>query len=184
MHIERIPGFAICAECGARNRLGPCAACGMLTCADCRGQDDCVVCFRERVERVRRAVRRAAVRQSFRRAGVVMAVSFCGLAALGASFLPEPRPVAYHDPHLVLVARAGVRFVADAVLRWSDANGARCPDGLGALRRGGYLLAPPIDPWGETLLFGCAEAPRSFVVVSKGPDRELGSDDDVLLAFP
>jgi hypothetical protein len=107
-----------------------------------------------------------------------------GLAAVGAALLPDHGTAVFADPHAVMVARGQVRFVSEAVVRFSDTQNQRCPASLATLEREGYLLAAPIDPWGEPLLYGCVEAPRAFVVMSKGPDRQVGTEDDVMIAEP
>lgn len=185
MLTERIPGFAICAHCGARRGLGACPACGLLVCPECRGPDRCVVCHCERVERERRARRRAALERAGRRAGVIACVAFSGVAAVGAALLPDAPPMSFAaDPHLRIVAHGQVRFVADAVQKWAEVRGGGCPASLHDLRSDGFLVAAPVDPWGEPLLFGCVSEPHAWVVMSKGPDRLAGTDDDVTFARP
>ena len=34
------------------------------------------------------------------------------------------------------------------------------------------------------LLFGCVDGPRAYVVLSKGPDREVGTPDDLIVTAP
>jgi hypothetical protein len=182
---ERVPGFAICAHCGARRSLRACSACGLLVCPECRAPDRCVVCHCERVERERRARRRAALETAGRRAGVVACVAFSGLAAVGAALLPDAPPTSFAgEPHLRLVAHGQVRFVADAVQHWSETRGGGCPDSLRELRAEGFLISPPVDPWGEPLLLGCIAEPHAWVVMSKGPDRLAGTADDITYARP
>jgi hypothetical protein len=148
------------------------------------GSIECVVCYRERVAAVRREIRRATVVQVARRAAVVGCVAVSGAAAAGAALLPEARLPVAADPHVTFVARGEVRFVGDAVQRYSDAHGATCPGSLANLRKEGYLLIAPVDPWGEPLLYGCVESPRAFVILSKGADREVGTEDDLIFTSP
>ncbi|HEY7956223.1 MAG TPA: hypothetical protein VII38_13065 [Polyangia bacterium] len=184
MHIDRIPGFAICGHCGGRRGLSACGGCGLITCADCRGDGECVVCWRERLLAQRREARRRRLADLGRRAAVIACVAVSGAAAVGAALLPSAVPDGFGDPHALYVARSEVRFVGDAVTRFSDAHEGRCPASLGELRASGYLLAAPVDPWGEPLLYGCVDGPRAFVVISKGPDRQMGTDDDLMFASP
>jgi hypothetical protein len=144
----------------------------------------CVQCYRERMIALKRAMRRVALRHAARRVGVVGCVALSGAAAVGAALLPETSPVLFSDPHTEIVARGEVRFVGDAVQRYTETHGASCPSSLGDLRREGYLLAAPVDPWGQPLLYGCVEGPRAFVVMSKGPDQTLGTLDDLVFASP
>jgi hypothetical protein len=85
---DRIPGFAICARCGARQLLAPCPACGILVCGDCRGVRECAVCRGERLAAVEQERRRARRREVARRAAVVAMVAASGVTGLSAAFIP------------------------------------------------------------------------------------------------
>jgi hypothetical protein len=184
VHTYRIPGFAICARCGGKISLGPCHRCGLLVCRECRGGGECMLCCREELLARIRVDRHRRMRRLGHQVGVAACIAATALAGLGAALLPDPPLPVSSEGHGEAVARAEVRFVADAVERYFDSHGATCPPSLGELRREGYLAAPPVDPWGEPLLYGCMEAPRSFVVLSKGPDRLAGTADDVDVAVP
>jgi hypothetical protein len=184
VHTDRIPGFAICARCGGRSALGPCYRCGLLMCRECRGQGECVICRRDALTMRMRLQRREKLRRFGHRAGVGACIAATALAGVGAALIPDPPLVAGNDGHAQIVARGEVRFVADAVQRYWESHAATCPASLGELRAEGYLLAAPVDPWGEPLLFGCIDEPRSFVVLSKGPDRLAGTVDDISFATP
>jgi hypothetical protein len=186
VNTDRIPGFAICGRCGARHDLAPCWACGLITCSACRGDGQCAVCRRERQLAHARAIRQRTLRRLGHRLGVAACVVATGLAAVGAALIPEPpgAPGFESDAHNEIVARGEVRFVGEAIDRWSLAHAGTCPPSLGALRSEGYLVAPAIDPWGEPLLYGCVEQPHAFVVLSKGPDHRVGTHDDVVFATP
>jgi hypothetical protein len=183
VHTNRIPGFAICARCGSKNALAACFRCGLLMCKECRGGGECVLCYREELMVHVRAERQRRLRRLGHQVGVAACVAATVLAGVGAAFLPDP-PSPGNASHNAVVARGEVRFVANAVVHYWGSHGSTCPPSLGELQRQGYLVAPPIDPWGEPLLYGCIEAPRSFVVLSKGPDRLAGTADDVALAVP
>jgi hypothetical protein len=193
---ERIPGFAICGRCGVRDGLRACSRCGLLTCRTCRGEEtdrtwlatgevdfECAVCTSERLAELVRVARRRRWRRIGHQMGVFACAASIGLAAVGAALLPDPQPPPL-DEHDQVVARGQVRFVSDAIERWSDAHRARCPASLDALRQEGFLVAPAVDPWDEPLLYGCVESPRTFVVVSKGPDRRAGTADDIVFSVP
>lgn len=58
----------------------------------------------------------------------------------------------------------------------------RRPGGDSAPRRWVQLLEKiPLDPWGEPYEYAYPGRlnPRSFDLVSKGPDRQLGTEDDI-----
>jgi hypothetical protein len=40
------------------------------------------------------------------------------------------------------------------------------------------LTRAPVDPWGSRYVLACEEGAQP-VVTSPGPDRELGTDDDI-----
>jgi hypothetical protein len=42
----------------------------------------------------------------------------------------------------------------------------------------GIVTRKPVDPWGSAYAVTCAEGAQA-VVTSPGPDRELGTDDDI-----
>jgi hypothetical protein len=184
VYTHRVPGFAICARCGGRNQLDACYRCGMLMCKECRGGGACILCHRDEQAARARAERNRRLRLVGHRAGVAACIAATGMAGVGAALIPDRPSGLGSDGHTMIVARGEVRFVADAVQRFWDTHGGTCPASLGELRKEGYLLAAPVDPWGEPLLFGCIEAPRSFVILSKGPDRLAGTADDVAFAVP
>jgi hypothetical protein len=177
---QRIPGFAICARCGSRRALASCQRCGLIVCKDCRGGGECILCYREELEARQRYQRVRRRKQVAHQLGVAACIAATAMAGIGAALLPDPPP----PPRQSLVARGEVRFVAQAVERYWDAHGGICPPSLGQLQEEGYLLGPPLDPWGEPLLYGCVESPRSFVILSKGADHLAGTDDDIALALP
>jgi hypothetical protein len=115
---------------------------------------------------------------------VIGGIALSGIGVAGAALLPGSGLPGLDDGRLTLVARGEVRFVGESLLRYSDAHGATCPASLDELRKAGYIMSAPVDPWGEPLLFGCVEGPRAFVILSKGHDREVGTDDDVLFTSP
>jgi hypothetical protein len=185
VRIDRIPGFAICGCCAGRGPLVPCAQCGILTCRECGGgAGACRACRDDRARAEERERRMQRVAAGLRVAGVVACIGASGMAAVGAALLPDEELVGPTAAHMAIVARGEVRFVGDAVERWSTLHGAVCPSSLGELRREGLLLSAPVDPWGEPLVFGCVDGPRAYVVLSKGPDREAGTADDLMFAWP
>ncbi|MFT4557647.1 MAG: general secretion pathway protein G [Porticoccaceae bacterium] len=90
--------------------------------------------------------------------------------------------------------RISVRGVEQALKLYALDHGGDYPpvsDGLKSLVqspnardnrwRGPYLEKPPTDAWGSTLeyLFPGRNNPGGFDVVSPGPDRVSGTDDDI-----
>ena len=57
------------------------------------------------------------------------------------------------------------------------------PPGLSKIQWGGpYLEKPfPADPWGETMVYSADGATDQIKVTSKGPDKKLGTDDDIVV---
>ncbi len=80
-------------------------------------------------------------------------------------------------------ASVEVRMLADAVRLYYAKNG-RLPESLAVLAapddRGHRVLEElPGDPWGSAYALVPGERPRDFAVVSAGPDRAVGTADDV-----
>lgn len=151
-------------------------------CRDCRGSGECVLCCREEVESRQRLERLRRWKQVGHQVGVAACIAATAMAGVGAALLPDPPPSP--GVHQALAAHAQVRFIADAVERYWDSHDQTCPPSLGQLQEEGYLLGSTVDPWGEPLLFGCIESPRSFVILSRGADHLAGTADDVALALP
>lgn len=135
------------------------------------------------VVRMHEAQRMASRRHSRRRvvATVLVGVS---LAACGASTPPA-------QTAFVETARADVLQIRAAARRWIDAHVTEplevagehpsadyCPT-IAALKKA-QLVAPGVaekDPWGRRYRIECGLG--LYVVVSKGPDGVLGTQDDV-----
>jgi type II secretion system protein G len=93
------------------------------------------------------------------------------------------------DKARVKLARADLFKMRMAYAQWSsdDAGEAECPDSLQVLAR--YMGRPPgerlLDPWTQAYLMRCGQlAPpdcgETFCALSKGKDRRVDTDDDVL----
>lgn len=52
-----------------------------------------------------------------------------------------------------------------------------CPSGLSDLQDAGFKIRTMADPWGEHYDLRCDSG--AIEVVSPGPDRKMGTDDDV-----
>jgi hypothetical protein len=132
----------------------------------------------------RQQSRRNHATQIIREASIFGCIVIAGSLGLLAALLPELPQRTSSSMREQSVAEGELRFVGDAVLRYGAAHDAACPPSLQSLKEEGYLLANPIDPWGEPLLFSCVEQPHAFVVVCKGPDLQAGTSDDLVFAIP
>jgi hypothetical protein len=71
--------------------------------------------------------------------------------------------------------RMRIELLEEVVARYKADHGGACPATLDA-------IAPrPVDAWGERFAFRCPgiHDEAGADIVSKGPDRVLGTDDDV-----
>ena len=127
MKTDRIPGFAICAQCGVRNKLANCRSCGLLTCTGCRGGGQCILCFRERAASTRRLLRRERVVRFARRVVVIACVAISGFTAASAALFADPGrsdrlllrsvPVELHVLERVLDLRGGAQDAGVVAVR-------------------------------------------------------------------
>jgi general secretion pathway protein G len=81
----------------------------------------------------------------------------------------------------VKTARINVSEVANAAQQYMMDNSHECPQGLEALESGKYLKKNMKDPWGQPFTIKCPgeQDPDGVDVISKGPDKQEGSDDDI-----
>ncbi len=77
--------------------------------------------------------------------------------------------------------RTMIVHVLQGVTSWGLNNREYCPRSLGQLWRKGFITVRPVDLWDEPLVFKCPGLRNSegADIVSKGPDKELGTDDDI-----
>jgi general secretion pathway protein G len=79
-------------------------------------------------------------------------------------------------------AQQMVATVAQAVDLYSTQHNDPCPSGgVAGLVSEKLLKKHPKDPWGQELLFTCpgTNNPDGADVVSKGPDKQEGTNDDI-----
>ncbi|HXU74712.1 MAG TPA: hypothetical protein VN947_35695 [Polyangia bacterium] len=71
--------------------------------------------------------------------------------------------------------------VAHALARYGSEHEAQCPRSMKVLVNRGYLAHPAKDDWGTPIAFTCTSpfAADHALVVSAGPDRKLGTRDDI-----
>ena len=70
------------------------------------------------------------------------------------------------------------QIVDDAFPRWASEHPGACPATIDELLPHGVDIAT--DLWGRDYVIRCApDDPRSFALTSRGPDRTLGTADDI-----
>ncbi len=92
-----------------------------------------------------------------------------------------PKVFAYFKEARVKVAKLMVKDYMNAYTQWSVTAEESCPGSLEELRK--YRnKKDDKDPWGSTFLMKCGQGGADgaeFVVVSPGPDKKEGTQDDV-----
>lgn len=78
-------------------------------------------------------------------------------------------------------ARTEVHEVMTALQLWATQEPTPCPPSLAELVNQKVLSKAAKDPWGEDLIFRCPgeQNPDGADVISKGPDRREGTQDDI-----
>jgi general secretion pathway protein G len=78
-------------------------------------------------------------------------------------------------------AKQVVSNVKQALVHYAMENKDPCPKDLKELKAQKQIDKDPKDPWGEELIFKCPgeHDADGGDVVSKGPDRKLGTEDDI-----
>jgi general secretion pathway protein G len=104
---------------------------------------------------------------------VVLAIVALLAAAVGGMAYKR-----YRDAQ-VQTAVMQVRNVGDSITQYMVVKNA-CPT-VDDLVRDQYLRGAPIDPWGTAVVIRCPgeHGPDPADVVSHGPDRVAGTEDDV-----
>jgi hypothetical protein len=127
-----------------RYRLAACRACGLLTCVDCRGDDQCAICYREQLANQARRERRERRRELGRRAAVVGLVAASGISGLAAAFFPDG-PL------------TGTGFDAGAEMRFVTVPNATVDAAVDATLNEPINLHATAPPWGSDLKLSCVE---------------------------
>lgn len=78
-------------------------------------------------------------------------------------------------------AQAIVKTVEGAIEMYMMDHNGECPKDLGELRSQRILTKEPKDPWNEMIVFRCPGEKNSdgADVLSKGPDKQEGTADDL-----
>ena len=82
----------------------------------------------------------------------------------------------------IAAAKIGVKKISDASGRFMAGPGSGCPKGIDELIAQGELSkADAKDPWGSAYTFRCpgTQDPEGVDVVSAGPDKADGTQDDI-----
>ncbi|MSP16843.1 MAG: prepilin-type N-terminal cleavage/methylation domain-containing protein [Myxococcales bacterium] len=103
------------------------------------------------------------------------------IIALIMGFLVGPRVIAYLKEARVKTAWMMSKQFEEAYGKWISDHDDTCPAALEDLAK--YTNKKDIkDPWGQDFIMKCGEgAPEDseFGVLSRGPDKKEGSEDDV-----
>jgi len=104
---------------------------------------------------------------------VLLGLGLLGLVGTAAGWRETSAHYAARD-----AARALLATETQTILDWQERHPRQpCP---ASLTEAGGAAAAPRDPWGEPLVYRCPGlAGDSFELVSKGPDRLLGTGDDL-----
>lgn len=103
------------------------------------------------------------------------------LAIIGLLVASVGRAVFLHYTKARLkIAHLQVREVSEKIQQYS-LNGGECPT-VEELVRSRYLNKEPVDPWGMAMVIKCPgeHDPDGADVISYGPDKREGTDDDVV----
>jgi type II secretion system (T2SS) protein G len=87
----------------------------------------------------------------------------------------RPRRACLIDTRFVMID------VELALVHYQTDHTALCPPSLSTLVDGSHLARLPVDAWGQPLSFACPgrHNPEGADIVSAGPDRVLGTADDL-----
>ena len=111
-------------------------------------------------------------------AQVLVALTLCGVvSAVAAGWRAVSVQCSARDQ-----ARALVGAATRAILEWQEHHPGRvCPRALREAFPAGAADAPPLDPWGEPLVYRCpgTASGDGFDLLSTGPDRRAGTADDI-----
>jgi general secretion pathway protein G len=130
----------------------------------------------------KRCLRRAALRGQ-RGMTLLEILIVLAILAVVMGFLLGPRLISMLSESQEDAAGILVRkYAHEAYARWQLRNqGQSCPSSLEEL--GKLIDQETVDPWGTELVMLCGEsAPpeaNGFGVISAGPDRKMGTEDDI-----
>jgi general secretion pathway protein G len=78
-------------------------------------------------------------------------------------------------------AKTEIRQLKAAIQHWAvDNSGESCPKTLNDLYAQKYVNKAPKDPWAQDFVYACpGQSEDGYDIMSKGPDRQPGTDDDI-----
>lgn len=79
----------------------------------------------------------------------------------------------------IKTAKVNVTEIANAAVQYMVENSNECPNGMDDLVANKNLKKKIKDPWGQDFILKCPGENGDVDVVSKGPDKQEGTEDDV-----
>ena len=81
----------------------------------------------------------------------------------------------------VETSKTEIRSLKAAIQHWSvDNPGEGCPKALLELYSQKYISKAPRDPWNQDFVYNCpGTGEDGFDIVSKGPDKQPNTEDDI-----
>jgi general secretion pathway protein G len=135
-----------------------------------------------------RAHRRGGPGAAARQAGMTLLEIMIVLAILGSlmAFLIGPALWKQFREAQIKETRILINQYETALIFWrTNQTDADCPATLEELHAGSLANAPPVDLWGQPLVYHCPGRDGSpWEVYSKGPDRVDATEDDVRRSPP
>jgi general secretion pathway protein G len=132
-----------------------------------------------------RSARRGAAARALRReAGMTLLEIMIVLAIIGTvmAFLIGPRIYNSFKRSQIDTSRILINQYNQGIMEWKTRNpAADCPPSLDELFQQKFVNAKPIDTWGQPLIYRCPGnmSGEGFDLLSKGPDRQEGTQDDI-----
>ncbi|HEY3354376.1 MAG TPA: type II secretion system protein GspG [Polyangia bacterium] len=126
----------------------------------------------------------STARRLSRQAGMTLLEIMIVLAIIGTlmAFLIGPKILNSFKQSQIQNTKILLNQYNQAVIEWKTRNTqADCPATLDELYQQKFVNAKPVDTWGQPLVYRCPgqASGEGYDLLSKGPDRQEGSADDV-----